>query len=143
MFDLTGKVALVTGASRGIGRAIAARLSEQGAIVVAAARDDHAKGTVADLMAGGRQAEAVSLDVTDAVAVGRLPGHIVERFGRLDVVVSNAGIARDQLGRRSNGKRRPDQLRCVKGRADRFCEGSCSRAGLARDHRQHHRTGYD
>jgi 3-oxoacyl-[acyl-carrier protein] reductase len=97
MFDLTGKVALVTGASRGIGRAIAARLSEQGAIVVAAARDDHAKGTVADLMAGGRQAEAVSLDVTDAVAVGRLPGHIVERFGRLDVVVSNAGIARDQL----------------------------------------------
>jgi 3-oxoacyl-[acyl-carrier protein] reductase len=97
MFELSGRVALVTGASRGIGRAIAQKLAEQGATVVAAARGDHANDTVAGLTAQGRQAEALSLDVTDAEAVGRAPGDIVRRHGRLDIVVSNAGIARDQL----------------------------------------------
>jgi len=97
MFDLTGRVALVTGASRGIGRAIAVKLAAQGAHVVAAARGDHAHDTVAELTAAGRSAEAISLDVTDRAAVEQLPGAIVERRGRLDIVVSNAGIARDQL----------------------------------------------
>jgi 3-oxoacyl-[acyl-carrier protein] reductase len=97
MFNLCGKVALVTGASRGIGRAIAGRLAEQGALVVAAARGDHARDAVAELTATGRHAEALSLDVTDADAVGRIPGEIVARHGRLDIVVSNAGVARDQL----------------------------------------------
>lgn len=97
MFDLTGKVALVTGASRGIGRAIAERLATQGASVVAAARGDHASGVAAALVADGRRAEAVSLDVTDSAALERLPGDIVARHGRLDIIVSNAGIARDQL----------------------------------------------
>jgi 3-oxoacyl-[acyl-carrier protein] reductase len=97
MFELTGRVALVTGASRGIGRAIAHRLASQGATVVAAARGDHAADAVADVVSKGGRAEAVSLDVTDAAAVERLPGEIVARHGRLDIVVSNAGIARDQL----------------------------------------------
>jgi 3-oxoacyl-[acyl-carrier protein] reductase len=97
MFSLSGKVALVTGASRGIGRAIAARLAEQGAIVVAAARGDHAGETARELTEAGCTAEAVSLDVTDAAAVEALPGAIIGRHGRLDIVVSNAGIARDQL----------------------------------------------
>src|SRR5881628_1572282 len=97
MFTLAGKVALVTGASRGIGRAIAARLAGQGATVVAAARGDHADGIVRELKASGRTAEAISLDVTDAAAVERLPGEIVGRHGRLDIVVCNAGITRDQL----------------------------------------------
>ncbi|PWT86310.1 MAG: 3-oxoacyl-ACP reductase [Blastocatellia bacterium] len=97
MFDLTGKVALVTGASRGIGRAIACAVAGQGATVVAAARGDHAADVVAELASRGCRAEAVTLDVTDAAAVANLPGDIVTRHGRIDIVVSNAGIARDQL----------------------------------------------
>ena len=97
MFNLSGKVALVTGASRGIGRAIATRLGEQGAVVIAAARGDHANETVRELTAAGQKAEAVSVDVTDEAAVEKLPGEIIGRHGRLDIVVSNAGIARDQL----------------------------------------------
>lgn len=97
MFELTGKVALVTGASRGIGRAIALQLSKQGAIIVAAARGDNAAETVALITAAGGVAEAVSVDVTDAASLEKLPGAIVGRHGRLDILVSNAGITRDQL----------------------------------------------
>ena len=97
MLDLHDKVALVTGASRGIGRAIACALARQGASVVAAARGENAADTVAAITGDGGRAELVSLDVTDTAALERLPGAVVERHGRLDVVVSNAGITRDQL----------------------------------------------
>jgi 3-oxoacyl-[acyl-carrier protein] reductase len=97
MFTLTGKVALVTGASKGIGRAIALRLAGQGATVVAAARGDNAASTVAAIAEAGGRAEAVGVDVTDAAALEALPASIVARHGRLDIVVSNAGITRDQL----------------------------------------------
>jgi len=97
MFTLAGKVALVTGASRGIGRAIAARLAEQGATVVAAARGDNAKACADELIAAGHTAEALTLDVTDAAACEAAPGDIAKRHGRLDILVSNAGITRDQL----------------------------------------------
>ncbi len=97
MFDLNGKVALVTGASRGIGRAIATRFAEQGAIVVAAARGSNADECVGALTARGLNAEALALDVTDTAALEKVPPDIVSRHGRLDIVVSNAGITRDQL----------------------------------------------
>ena len=97
MFKLAGKVALVTGASRGIGRAIASRLAEQGATVVAAARGDHARACADELRAAGHQVDALTLDVTDAAAVEAVPGDIAKRHGRLDILVSNAGITRDQL----------------------------------------------
>src|SRR6059058_4926729 len=97
MLNLAGKVALVTGASRGIGRAIAERLAEQGATVVAAARGSHAGDCVAALTSRGLKAEALGVDVTDADALQAIPADIVARHGRLDIVVSNAGITRDQL----------------------------------------------
>src|SRR5262245_30780747 len=97
MFDLNGKVALVTGASRGIGRAIAARLAQQGATVVAAARGSNAEECASTLAARGLKAEALTLDVTDTAALEKVPADLVTRHGRLDIVVSNAGITRDQL----------------------------------------------
>ena len=97
MFTLSGKVALVTGASRGIGLAIAQRFAAQGAIVVAAARGNHADACAAALTAAGHRAEALSLDVTDTAALEKVPAGIVEKHGRLDIVVSNAGVTRDQL----------------------------------------------
>src|ERR1700750_979700 len=97
MFDLTGKVALVTGASRGIGRVIAERLAGRGAAVVAAARGEHASATAQAIVERGGRAEAIGVDVTDRSALEQVPAHIVEKHGRLDIVVSNAGITRDQL----------------------------------------------
>ncbi len=87
----------MTGASRGIGRAIALKLAARGATVVAAARDDHAAGTVAAIVEAGGRAEAVDVDVTDTPSLERLPAGVVGRHGRLDILVSNAGITRDQL----------------------------------------------
>src|SRR5436190_22576963 len=97
MIDLTNRIALVTGASRGIGRAIVGALAAQGAHVVAASRGDNAVPTVEAVRASGGHAEALSLDVTDAGAIEHAVQDIVARHGRIDVVVSNAGITRDQL----------------------------------------------
>jgi 3-oxoacyl-[acyl-carrier protein] reductase len=87
----------VTGASRGIGRAIAERLASGGATVVCVARGANADATAAAITAAGGKAEAFSADVTDAPAVERLVKSVVETHGRLDILVSNAGITRDQL----------------------------------------------
>jgi len=97
MGAVAGRVALVTGASRGIGRAIATTLAAGGATVVAAARSDHAEAVVAEIRSAGGRAEAIALDVTDAGAVGAAVAGILDRFERLDILVNNAGITRDQL----------------------------------------------
>jgi 3-oxoacyl-[acyl-carrier protein] reductase len=87
----------VTGASRGIGRAIARRLAAGGATVVCVARGTNAEATAAEITASGGVAFAQSVDVTDAAAVEALIKGTVEAHGRLDILVSNAGITRDQL----------------------------------------------
>ena len=97
MIDLSGRIALVTGASRGIGRAISVTLAAQGAHVIAAARENNAAGTVEEIRNAGRTAHAASLDVTDSNSVDALVASTLERHGRIDVLVNNAGIARDQL----------------------------------------------
>jgi 3-oxoacyl-[acyl-carrier protein] reductase len=97
MIDLSQRVALVTGASRGIGRAIASRLATQGATVIAAARGENAQETVAAITAAGGRAELIALEVTDAAAIEGAIAGILERHGRIDILVNNAGITRDGL----------------------------------------------
>lgn len=97
MPDLTGRVAVVTGASRGIGRAVARELATSGARVLAGAREQHADAVAAEITAGGGTAHAVSVDVMDSASIRRMISTALDRFGRVDVLVNNAGIARDQL----------------------------------------------
>ena len=97
MFDLNGKVAIVTGASRGIGRGIAEVLAARGAHVIAGARGDNARGTVEAIRHAGGAAESATIDVTDAASIEAMVEGVLARHARVDVLVNNAGITRDQL----------------------------------------------
>lgn len=89
-----GRVALVTGASRGIGRATALRLAAEGAIVVVnyLRQCDAARAVVEAIAQGGGEAIAMAADVSDRDAVATMVAGVVERFGRVDVLVNNAGV---------------------------------------------------
>jgi len=93
--ELDGLVAVVTGAGRGLGAAVAERFAAEGARVALWDVDRDAAGRVASrLDPSGTRAIAVPVDITDEAAVGRAVAETVQRFGRLDVLVNNAGISR-------------------------------------------------
>lgn len=99
MMDLTGKIALVTGAGRGIGREIAVTLAGYGATVVVNYNGSQAKAeeVVKEIEAGGGRAEAVRCNVAGFDNAKELIDRVVKTYGRLDILVNNAGITRDNL----------------------------------------------
>jgi 3-oxoacyl-[acyl-carrier protein] reductase len=96
---LTGKIAVVTGASRGIGRQIALTLAEKGAAVIVNYNGSAAKAeeVVNEIQAAGGQAEAVQCNVSDFEKAAELMNYVVKKYGRVDILVNNAGITRDNL----------------------------------------------
>ena len=96
---LTGKTALVTGAGRGIGRAIALKLAKLGAKVIVnySGSKEKAEETVEMIRSEGGNAEALQCDVSDYKACGELAKNVIEKYGRLDILVNNAGITKDGL----------------------------------------------
>jgi len=96
--SLAGKVAIVTGAARGIGKAVATHLASEGATVVIADINAKAAGeTAAELEAAGRTAMGCPLDVTNPAQVAAMVEAVLARYGRIDILVNNAGITRDAL----------------------------------------------
>ena len=94
--DLSGKVAIITGGARGIGREIALRLAEAGATVVVSDVAD-AEPAAEEIRKMGHQSLAVAVDVTSASDVASMVEKVTAEYGRIDILVNNAGIARDQL----------------------------------------------
>lgn len=96
---LEGKIAVVTGASRGIGRAIALRLASQGAVVIVNynGSKERAKGVKAEIEAAGGNAVLYQCDVSDYGSCETFIEDVVERYHRLDILINNAGITRDGL----------------------------------------------
>lgn len=99
MFELSGKVAVVTGGSRGIGRATAAALAKQGAQVVLAyvRGEDAARSAAEEIRAAGGQADILQFDVADYAASEAALADVAKRLGRIDILVSSAGISIDAL----------------------------------------------
>ena len=95
---LSGHVALVTGASQGIGRACALQLAKSGAtIAVAARKREKLDEVVGEIVASGGQAAAFALDVADEEQIKSVFKAVIAQFGKIDILVNNAGITRDQL----------------------------------------------
>ncbi len=99
LFDLTGKTAFVTGASRGIGRAMAAALADAGADVAVVARTAAGLADVADdVTAAGRRAVVIPADVTDEASVAAAVGTAIDELGHVDIVINNAGGSNFMVG---------------------------------------------
>jgi len=96
--ELSGRVAIVTGAGRNIGRAIALALADGGAAVVVNARSNlqEAEAVAGEIERGGGTALAVTADVADADAVGAMVAAAASRFGRIDILVNNAAVRVEQ-----------------------------------------------
>ena len=155
---LEGKIALVTGASRGIGRQIALTLGREGAAVIVNYNGSAAKAeeVVKEIEAAGGKAEAVQCNVSDFESCGRMMADVVSRYGRLDILVNNAGITRDNMLMKMSeedfdavistnlkgvfncirraGQRGPGQLLRGQGRRHRHHQISCQGAGQQGNH---------
>src|SRR2546430_9804545 len=96
--ELSGRVAIVTGAGRNIGRGIALALADAGAAVVVNARSNlqEAQGVAGEIERSGGQALAVTADVADAAAVNNMVGAAAQKFGRIDILVNNAAVRLEQ-----------------------------------------------
>ncbi|HBA47741.1 MAG TPA: 3-oxoacyl-[acyl-carrier-protein] reductase [Lachnospiraceae bacterium] len=97
--ELAGRVALVTGAGRGIGRCIALTLAKMGAVVLVNYNGsrERALEVVEEIEKAGGQGEAIGCDVSDYEACGRMAEEIIQKYARLDILVNNAGITKDNL----------------------------------------------
>jgi len=102
--DLTDKIALVTGASRGIGAAIAERLARCGATVIGTATSDSGAEAISSRFTGEMKGEGMKLDVTDATNVEEVLKGITAKYGSPDIVINNAGITQDGLMMRMKEK---------------------------------------
>jgi len=134
---LDGRIAIVTGSARGIGRAIAERYVAEGATVVIADIDaDEASATAKQVAADGGTTDSLACDVVDEGAVQAMVNAVLERHGRLDVLVNNAGIIRDAMMHRMS----LEQFRQV---IDVHLQGTwlCSRAALAHMRQREPDTG--
>lgn len=108
---LAGKVVVITGSTRGIGRAMAGACAAEGATVVVSSRhEDAVRRTVAELEASGASVSGIACDVADDAALASLMRHAIDRHGRIDVWVNNAGMS---LGMRRHVDVSPDEVRRI------------------------------
>jgi NAD(P)-dependent dehydrogenase (short-subunit alcohol dehydrogenase family) len=111
MMRLQGKVAIVTGSTKGIGRAVAIGYAEEGATVIVCGRsEDLAKNLAEELGRKGKKAVALRLDVTSVDSVNQVVAQVVKQFGRIDILVNNAGISPIWKRAEDTGKEAWDQI---------------------------------
>ena len=148
---LTGKVAVVTGASRGIGREIARTLAAAGAAVIVNYNGSaqRAEDTVGEIEENGGRAEAMQCDVSDFESAGKLIETVVKKYGRIDILVNNAADGKAEgrqdyqyfFGVRSSWQCGAGELRGFQGRNYRHDQVRGQGAGKQRDYGQCHCTG--
>ena len=98
MLTFTNRTALVTGAGRGIGKAIAETLAKHGVTVICVSKSAESCGaTAAGIVASGGRAKALAVDVADGSAIGKAAEELLKEFPSIDILVNNAGITRDGL----------------------------------------------
>ena len=123
--SLQERVVIVTGASRGIGREIALRFGAAGALVVLVARGNHADAVAGEIRDEGGRALSVGADITDVAQIDAVIKRARDEFGRIDVLVNNAGIVRDQLALRMSSSDWDDVVA-----TNLTAAFNCARAGL-------------